>query len=1581
MRLFVWGVSVMNSHHKPAEPFFEIPYYHDYVSPALGRHLLSQAGSVPGVSGLIQVGPGGGLETTDALNFLVTLYDTIKSDLGLVLSRRIKDRKFIDERVKACYEYNQRFKRDINDPGYKTILGLEDADGRIVIGPRQAGYCDKGGHPVAPIPKFLQGPHVTLFGPPDSAKMAINAMNAYHRKLKGEPAVVEELLKTQNASPKWGADDEDSKTPLRQDLIEAAVNLTGCFDGTLSLKEAHKTYELAATNRSAPIKRFPGLALPATFMFYKENPIPLHLYDFALHMFKNWHNPESLTFYVPKLENEEEARYIHKMIATAEAMIKDIHPKYILGTVRVMIVLENPRAILRTHEIMDELYPYFVGASLGWHDYLGSTARLLKEDGNYRIPVKADPDIVIKYIKASHSMLADVVGSRGGIKVGGMYGILPQETDIESASFQVTLRGFFKDVITQLKRDLTGFWVAHPDFVRLGLAITEAWKLYAAGKQQPLFDLTKGIFIDKYRKEVDQFIRGDDIVGLDKTNPNYVRSLLVADIKESDYISGNHPDEIRYNVFQSLQYLTDWLSGNGCVALPTIINDIPVRIMDDLATAERSRWEVWHEIRHGRFQVEDFLKIAHEEMRFIRKDLSDAKKIVQVKWDDRTSKWYPVAFNIMIQLMTAESPVEFATELLMPFTVEQIRKAEDPWALALGLDPGKFHVTSYVRRWNYYFERCGTGRFAAELAKDTVLDLHKVETLIRGFTVDEMIEAASFHGDIGESPKTLDHQAKYEQKLVTDIESVAKSELRELAGQYLAKFGFKFLVSAKGKAAEELLSILHSRFDNDRDAEISNAKAALWLITLKRIHDHPLDAVLARLTKLAETHHIAGAQIAICSPFGLQCVNLGEAVKGQAAVQSSTLFVLASLSKTIASAFAIEFFAKAGISLDDRVNALFSRTKSQFRLVSKGEPVWADHVTVADLMRHSALNMHYVKGFDAGQGVPPIGEVAFNGPQFGYEPVAVISTPGTSFKYSGGGFIVLEYLIECLSEKSMHDLTDPFLKVLGLNHLTFTQKSLKGHSYADGYFDDGFVVPGGRQLFPAFAAGAMGSAEDMLAFLGHLGRAFSDLKGSGPISHDTAVTMLHGRDLGCREFMGCDMGLGVFVADMGDNRVAIHQGANEGFRAIYIYAFSGPDAGKGFVVLCNADNRGVRFVAEVAQTLLKALDVSGVDFAKFSSNFDDSKLSQEQIVNLGYKNLVFNAFRPMLPVPIHRTLPKDPLAEFNLLVDADVASVSCQKFACAENLFSPFPPEFDPELFCAQGKVMDSWETKRHNDDACDKLTLKLRHPDVVQYVSLSTKYHDGNQAQFVRLLGRGAGDTEWREFLSKTSMNGHAARYIRLDRPTGNLADVMIEMYPDGGLSRVGLYKFLPDSAQEPFKTLSHSACVRFAEEIPKTHKPLVISYKPDPDEIWRNLASSLEKDYGSAAFGAVMVKATNEHYGPAVQVISPFPAIHMFDGLESSRSRDIGHFEEVEIKLAREIQISRVVLDFKFFVNNNPRSVILFALVDGEWKDISGVVPVKAFAGNKKEIRVKEKVLSDQIRLRTLPDGGVHRIHIYET
>ena len=244
--------------------------------------------------------------------------------------------------------------------------------------------------------------------------MCVNAMNCWHRKIANEPPIITELLSRQSDLPFWGADSEDSKTPLRDDLIAAGVNLTKCFRRTIAAADGA---ELAKEKLAVPIKRFPGLALPCAFMFLDASPVPLHLYDFALHVFHNWNNPAAMCFYVPKLENEEEAAYIAAMCLAAERLVQAAHPEFRIGTIRLMIVLENPRAVFRVHEIMDALHPYFAGASLGWHDFLASTARLFKNDPQFRIPVKSDADIVIKYIKASHELLARVVGPRGGVTV------------------------------------------------------------------------------------------------------------------------------------------------------------------------------------------------------------------------------------------------------------------------------------------------------------------------------------------------------------------------------------------------------------------------------------------------------------------------------------------------------------------------------------------------------------------------------------------------------------------------------------------------------------------------------------------------------------------------------------------------------------------------------------------------------------------------------------------------------------------------------------------------------------------------------------------------------------------------------------------------------------------------------------------------------------------------------------------------------------------------------------------------------------------------------------------------------------
>jgi malate synthase len=1542
-----------------------IPYYDDFISPAIKDQLLKEARPVAGVPDLMEIGHGGGLENQEALTFLVELYQAVGPELNKVLNQRIRDRKFIDERTKAMAVFNHEWRRDFLSPDYQTVFGLEDGDGRIVMGPKRTDYHQPGGNKIASIPEFLLGNHVTLFGPPDNAKLSVNAMNAYHRKLKDEPAVVEELLNTHTSLPKWGADDEDSKTPLREDLISAGENLTRCLDGNLSFEDNGKKYELQKDKLSLPIKRFPGLALPCFFLFYKNNPIPLHLYDFALHAFKNWHNPKAMAFYVPKLENEEEARYIRIMLETAEKMLQKLHPVYKMGTIRLMIVLENPRAIFRTHEIMDELYPYFVGASLGWHDYLASTARLFKEDSNYRIPVKADPDIVIKYIKASHDMLAQVVGSRGGVKVGGMYGILPVTNDLKSPSFQLTMKGYIRDVVTQFKRDLTGFWVAHPDFVRLGLALVEAWKIHKNGDSSKMNTLVTSLLDEKYHQEILDFIHGPDIEGLDKSNPLYPRSLIVADLKESDYIANNHPDEIRYNVFQSLQYITDWLSGNGCVALPAQIAGVPVRVMDDLATAERSRWEVWHELYHGRFPIEEFLKIAHEELIFIRKDKSNDKKIVQVKWDERTSKWYPVALQLMIKLMTDKEPVEFATQLFLPFTIDSIRNSEDPWATVTKMDPEKFKINEAIMRFNYYFEMCGSMKFAQSMSSHMIMNLPAVKDSIMSFDKKDIIEAASFHGDIGESKKTLDKMATAEQSKVFEEDEKIKSELRELGSEYLNKFGVKFLISAKGKSGSEMLGVLKHRLQNSEAQELQHAREALWEITHKRLETHPLNHLAQDLEAAFKKHKINAAQVAILHQGSIEQFSLGGA-------KDQTWFEMASLSKSVGSAFAIEYFTKRGIALSTPVDHLLAQTKSDFRLNN-------ERVTLAHLMSHSALNMHYVNGVPANRTMPRIREFLTGNAEYGYVPIKVINEPGEVFQYSGGGFLVLEHLIEALENQSIFTLTRPFLDQLGMMEFSFEQTTLSGKTYAKGFTDAGEMIEGTRKMFPAFAAGSMGNAFSMAQFLLHLENAFHDLQGSGPLSHDTAIQMLFGTDKGCMRFMGCRMGLGIFIAEAGLNKFAIHQGANDGFRCIYLHCFAGPDRGKGIVALCNADFNGVLFNAEVAQLILKEFKCEGIDTNLFKTTFSSQDIPQEEVVNMGYKNLVFNAFAPTRPEPILDKGPEDPLATFNILKDAKVLEVSNELFARAENLFSDFLPKFDPELFGKQGKIMDSWETVRHNLKGEDHMVVELKSQASLQYILLSTKYHSGNFSPVVKLEGYNG---YWKEFLPKTKLAGHAEQRIKLPNVTEVFSQIRITMYPDGGLTRLGLYKELPATESESFLPLGQSENRTYEEKIPATIKPLSIKYSTNGNELkrnWSTVKTGEEFNNASVALGARILKATDEHYSPAVLVISPFAPINMFDGMESARSRTPGHYEEVIIELAKPAPVHRLEFDFTYFVNNNPLEVAVEGLVNQQWKPVLAKTNVKAYAGNKVVFRIHSQDIISQLRVTTHPCGGINRFKAY--
>lgn len=442
-------------------PLPEIPSVLEFLGQPLLDQLDAEAEptAVPG----LRVGPGlraayPQLLTDEALAFIVALAERTRPALNRVLAQRRADRAWLDAETLALAPGNTG--RDFSSSAWQTVIGRATPEGRVLVGP----LPPQPAQPVQ-VPAWLAGDQVTLFGPPDSKRLSINAMNALHRRLPEEPPIVARLVDESGQVPRWGADDEDSKTPLALDLLAACDNLLACFDGSLSFTDpaSGREYRLATERRARPVKRIPGLELPDTRLLLRGCPLPLHLSDLALHAWHARSRPEALTFYVPKLENEGEAEYLRQLLGTCEELLRQAEPDLAPGTLRVILVFENPRAIFRVREMAQALHPHFVGGSLGWHDFLASTARLFRHDPGYRIPVKADPDIVIRHIKESHLLLAHTLGPLGALRIGGMYGVLYE--DGNPRSFALSMVGYIRDVVTQLRRGLDGFWVAHPAFV------------------------------------------------------------------------------------------------------------------------------------------------------------------------------------------------------------------------------------------------------------------------------------------------------------------------------------------------------------------------------------------------------------------------------------------------------------------------------------------------------------------------------------------------------------------------------------------------------------------------------------------------------------------------------------------------------------------------------------------------------------------------------------------------------------------------------------------------------------------------------------------------------------------------------------------------------------------------------------------------------------------------------------------------------------------------------------------------------------------------------------------------------------
>lgn len=386
-----------------------------------------------------------------------------------------------------------------------------------------------------------------------------------------------------------------------------------------------------------------------------------------------------------------------------------------------------------------------------------------------------------------------------------------------------------------------------------------------------------------------------------------------------------------------------------------------------------------------------------------------------------------------------------------------------------------------------------------------------------------------------------------------------------------------------------------------------------------------------------DKYDVPGVTIAISAPaedgslhFGhTQPVSIEGKVAGHAVLphqpmQVSSWVQFASLSKTIGTAFALEQFeARSWDIFSMPVNQALAEVGSEFALLGP----WGDKVRLVHLCNHTALGMHYVPGFT--EALPPIEElIAGRCDHLGYGTRLVgDKEPGKIFAYSGGGFLVLQHLLTHMCDGDLETTLCAWLETLGAPDIAFGH-AIRDELSADGYYSRERAVPcRGGFAFPALAAGARGRVDSLACFLCHLVAAYQGLESK--ISTHTAQRMIDNAvDLGALDFMHARAGLGVFVATAGPNTLLLHQAANDGFRGLYVICCDGPDLFKGFVLISNGDNPAVLLNAELSVLILKQLQFRGIDFDALSTtDFGFGGIPQEQIVNLGYKQLLFRAFQ------------------------------------------------------------------------------------------------------------------------------------------------------------------------------------------------------------------------------------------------------------------------------------------------------------------------------------------------------------------
>ncbi|MDR3381711.1 malate synthase A [Cupriavidus basilensis] len=407
-------------------------------------------------------------------------------------------------------------------------------------------------------------------------------------------------------------DFEDSNTPNWHNQLQGQVNLKAAVRRTLTLDSNGKHYKL--NDKIATLQVRPrGWHLDEKHVTIDGQRVSGGIFDFALFLFHN--AKEQIArgagpfFYLPKMESHLEARLWNDVFVMAQNEIG--LPQ---GTVKATVLIETILAAFEMDEILYELREHSAGLNAGRWDYIFSCIKKFKVDKNFCLADRAKVTMTAPFMRSYALLLLKTCHKRGAPAIGGMSALIPIKNDPEKNA--IAMQG----IINDKKRDATdgydGGWVAHPGLVE------PAMKEFVAvlGDKPNQFD--------KQRDDVN--VAAKDLLDFQPETP----------ITEAG---------LRMNINVGIHYLGSWLAGNGCVPIHNL--------MEDAATAEISRSQVWQWIRSPKGKLEDGRKVTAEMVRaLIPEELAKVKAFVG---GDTTT--YDRAGEIFEQMSTSEDFAEFLT--------------------------------------------------------------------------------------------------------------------------------------------------------------------------------------------------------------------------------------------------------------------------------------------------------------------------------------------------------------------------------------------------------------------------------------------------------------------------------------------------------------------------------------------------------------------------------------------------------------------------------------------------------------------------------------------------------------------------------------------------------------------------------------------------------------------------------------------------------------------------------------------------------------------------------------------------------